>query len=60
MPTISVDYLNIQDSNASPSMTWYAGDNSIDSGNNFGWIFTSSPSDTMSQNPGMLMFLLSR
>jgi fibronectin-binding autotransporter adhesin len=36
----TVSYLNISYSNASPAVdTWFAGTNSIDSGNNTGWIF---------------------
>lgn len=42
--TVSVDYMSIQDSNASPSTsTWYAGTNSTNVSNNFGWIFTAPP-----------------
>jgi len=42
--TVSVDYMSIQDSNASPSTsTWYAGTNSTSVSNNFGWIFTAPP-----------------
>jgi hypothetical protein len=33
------DYLDITDMNVSPADTWYAGDNSIDGGNNDGWLF---------------------
>lgn len=42
--TVSVDYLNIKDSVATGVAKWYAGNNSIDSGNNTGWIFTAPPS----------------
>jgi hypothetical protein len=43
----TVDYLNISYSNASPSTdTWYAGINSIDSGNNSGWIFLAPVSNS--------------
>ena len=36
----TVNYLNISQSYASPtSNVWYAGNNSINSGSNFGWIF---------------------
>lgn len=40
--TISVNYYNIKDSNASPSNTWYAliSNGNTDSGNNTGWIFS--------------------
>lgn len=48
--TVSVDYLNIKDSVATGTAKWYAGNNSIDSGNNTGWIFTAPPS------AGFLMF----
>ena len=40
---VSVDYMNITNSHASPANTWYAGNNSTDSGGNTGWIFTSPP-----------------
>lgn len=43
--TVSADYLIIKDSNATPSNTWYAGNNSIDNGGNTGWIFPTSPSN---------------
>lgn len=37
---ISTDYLTIQDSNADDSSArWFAGNNSVDDGNNEGWIF---------------------
>lgn len=42
--TISVDYLDIKDSVATGGATWYAGNNSIDSGNNTGWLFEAPPS----------------
>jgi hypothetical protein len=35
-----IDYLSIQDSNATPGSTWYAGANSTNVSNNTGWIFT--------------------
>jgi hypothetical protein len=39
----TVDYLNIRYSNASPAVeTWYAGENSVNLGNNRGWIFPSN------------------
>jgi hypothetical protein len=38
--TVNVDYLSIQDSNATGGGSWYAGANSINAGNNLGWIFT--------------------
>jgi hypothetical protein len=36
-----INYLNISNSTATPSNTWYAGANSIDGGGNTGWIFGS-------------------
>ena len=39
--TVSVDYLDIKDSNATGGATWYAGANSVNSGNNLGWIFSA-------------------
>lgn len=36
--TITVDYMDIKDSIATPTSTWYA-TNSVDSGNNTGWNF---------------------
>lgn len=39
---VNCDYLNISDSNATGGADWYAGEHSIDSGNNSGWIFTRS------------------
>ena len=39
-----INYLNISNSTATPSNTWYAGANSIDGGGNTGWIF-GSPSN---------------
>ncbi len=41
--TVSADYLSISRSNASPATTWYAGANSINGGNNTGWIFSAPP-----------------
>ena len=42
---VSVDYMSIQDINATgTSATWYAGANSVDQGNNTGWIFSGVPS----------------
>jgi len=35
-----IDYLSIQDSNATPATTWYAGANSTNVSNNTGWIFS--------------------
>lgn len=42
--TITVDYANIGYSTATPSSTWYA-TNSIDSGNNSGWVITAPSSN---------------
>lgn len=39
--TVSCDYLNISNSNATGGATWYAGANSVDTTNNDGWIFTA-------------------
>ena len=40
-----IDYLNISNSTASPTSTWYAGANSTNGGGNTGWIFSAySPS----------------
>ena len=38
---ISCNYLNISNSTAEGGATFYAGENSIDGGNNSGWIFTA-------------------
>lgn len=39
---VSVNYLNIRDSAATPStLTWYAGANSVNTSNNTGWIFAA-------------------
>jgi hypothetical protein len=40
---VSVNYLSIRDSNATPSLTWYAGTTSTNVSNNTGWIFTNAP-----------------
>jgi hypothetical protein len=40
---ISINYMSISRSNASPGATWYAGANSTDGGNNTGWLFTIPP-----------------
>ncbi len=53
--TISSDYLYISYSNATPTLTWYAGTHSVDSGNNTGWIFTAPPSSSVWQpRPGII------
>jgi hypothetical protein len=38
-----INYLTIQDSSATPSNTWYAGNNSTNTSNNTGWIFSAAP-----------------
>lgn len=38
--TVECDYLNISNSNATGGATWYAGNHSIDTINNDGWIFS--------------------
>jgi hypothetical protein len=38
---ISLDYLSIQDSNATPALTWYAGTTSTNVSNNTGWVFNA-------------------
>jgi len=49
---VSADYLTIAHTTVTPAtLTWYAGANSLNSGDNFGWIFTAPPS------PGNLNFL---
>ena len=34
-----INYLSIQDSNATPGSTWFAGGNSTNVSNNTGWLF---------------------
>jgi hypothetical protein len=47
----TVDYLNIRYSNASPAVdTWYPGLNSINSGDNTGWMFPAPPPGGSSSN----------
>ena len=41
--TVSVGYLNIEDSNATGGASWYADVTSFNVGNNTGWIFTAPP-----------------
>ena len=41
--TVSVNYLSIQDSNATGGAGWYAGTTSTNVSNNLGWIFTAPP-----------------
>jgi len=38
--SVECDYIELESSNATGGAHWYAGDNSTDSGNNRGWIFT--------------------
>jgi hypothetical protein len=40
---VSVDYLDIQDSNVTGGAAWYAGANSTNNGNNTGWVFGALP-----------------
>ena len=40
---VSSNYLEISNSTATPTNTWYAGANSTNSGGNTGWIFTNAP-----------------
>lgn len=40
---VQADYLNIIDSAATGGAGWYAGNNSTNSGNNTGWVFTNPP-----------------
>ena len=39
--TVSVDYVSIQDSNATGGAAWYAGTHSTNVSNNLGWTFTA-------------------
>jgi hypothetical protein len=41
--TVSVDYVSIQDSNATGGANWYAGTHSTNVSNNLGWTFTAPP-----------------
>ena len=41
--TINCDYCIIKNSNATGGATWNAGSNSIDDGNNIGWVFAYPP-----------------
>jgi hypothetical protein len=51
---VDVDYLSISNSTATPSNTWYAGNNSTDGGGNTGWVFTAAPSTAATGNMFML------
>lgn len=44
--TVTGDNLSIQDSNATGGATWYAGNSSVDAGDNNGWIFGGGPNWT--------------
>ncbi len=48
---VPLNYMSVSRSTATPSNTWYAGNNNTDGGNNSGWLFTGAPSG------GMFMFL---
>jgi hypothetical protein len=39
--TITADFLNLRDSNATGGATWYAGSNTTNTSNNTGWIFSA-------------------
>jgi hypothetical protein len=41
--TVSADYLSISRSTATGDAAWYAGVNSVDGGNNTGWVFSGPP-----------------
>jgi hypothetical protein len=48
--TVSVGFLNIEDSNATGGANWYADVTSFNVGNNLGWIFTAPPGFTGAAN----------
>lgn len=52
--TISCNYLSISRSTANQSNTWYAGNKSVDGGNNTNWIF-SSPVTMFYKTPSSLL-----
>jgi len=54
--TVSVDYLSIGNSIATGGATWYAGANSVDVGNNTGWIFTAPPAPSTNTGNFFLFF----
>lgn len=54
--TVSVDYLSIQDSNATGGAAWYAGTNSTNVSNNSGWIFTAPPAPSAANSNFLLFF----
>jgi len=47
---VNCDYLDISDSNATGGADWYAGEHSINNGNNTGWIWTISQNLTAKAN----------
>lgn len=52
--TVSCNYLSITGSAATGGASWYAGANSVNGGNNTGWIFTAPP--LSGQNNNFLIF----
>lgn len=48
--TVNADYLSITNSFATGGATWNAGANSIDNGNNSGWIFSTPPAPVSTGN----------
>lgn len=44
---VNIDYTDIQDSTVSGTSVWYAGANSVNSGNNTGWVFGAGSSGSM-------------
>jgi hypothetical protein len=42
-----IDYLSISRSTATPAGVWFAGENTVNGGNNSGWIFQQSPDEFM-------------
>jgi hypothetical protein len=51
---VDADFLSISNSTATPSNTWYAGNNSTNGGGNTGWIFTPAPAIAATGNFFML------
>jgi hypothetical protein len=47
--TVTCNYLDIKDSNAAGGASWVPGANSVDSGNNSGWIFPIVYNDNLSE-----------
>jgi hypothetical protein len=54
--TVSVDYLSIQDSNATGGAAWYAGTHSTNVSNNLGWTFTAPPGPSVAFTPVVMFF----